>query len=133
MDVVTAYLNGFLNEEIYMEIPDQLKEILEKVIAGKPVGSSTKIIDDQKILGTARKRLNVLREDNESVNLLKRALYGLKQSGVQWYRRLRDEVLNMGWRPSSHDPCLFHKSEGKKIALITIYVDDILIASTCSF
>lgn len=39
MDVVTAYFNGFLTEQIYMEVPEHLSSFLEKIINGKPVGT----------------------------------------------------------------------------------------------
>lgn len=32
MDVVTAYLNGELEESVYMEIPDQLLTVLERLL-----------------------------------------------------------------------------------------------------
>lgn len=63
------------------------------------------------------------------VCLLKRSIYGLKQSGVQWYKRLRDVLLKMGLKSSTHDPCLFYLNTGENSLLLTIYVDDILIGS----
>lgn len=86
MDVVTAYLNGFLEKKVYMETPAQLKEVLGKIVTGKRVGLQSRIIKDQKIIYTARKWLKDLEEQENPVCLLKRALYGLKQSGVQWYK-----------------------------------------------
>jgi hypothetical protein len=58
MDVVTAYLYGSLDSDIYMKVPDGISI---------PNGSAN------------RKMYSVK---------LKRSLYGLKQSGRMWYNRL---------------------------------------------
>lgn len=129
MDVVTAYLNGHLEEKIYMDVPVQLEAVLEKIITGEPVGLDAKIIEDEKIISVARRWIKVIKKKEDCVCLLTKALYGLKQSGLQWYKRLKDVLLKMGLNLSSSDPCLFFINHKEKILLVTIYVDDILIAS----
>lgn len=54
MNVVTAYLNGTLEEEVYMELPDQLMDLLDKVIIKKKIGSRGTIFEDKKIIGIAK-------------------------------------------------------------------------------
>jgi len=67
--------------------------------------------------------------DGNSVLLLKRSLYGLRESGQNWYRlisaRLKEEL---GMLPCDFDPCLFvgTNSEGEVVRCINLYVDDIL-------
>lgn len=61
--------------------------------------------------------------------LLKKALYGLRQAGRQWYIRLRDKLNKMGPSPTSGEPCLYQARRGDDIFLLLIYVDDILVAS----
>lgn len=128
MDVVTAYLNGSVEEEIDMDFPDHLLVFLRKVVNKDPVGLKREVISST-LLETARNWLNALENTTNPVCLLKKALYGLKQAGVRWYKRLVDELLKLGLRSTGYDPCLFHKSQEDSLILVTIYVDDILIAS----
>lgn len=129
MDVVTAYLNGFLKEEIYMEVPEHLQSFLKKIIDREPVGMKKQVLHDVKMLETASNWLESLGKCQNAVCLLKRALYGLKQSGVSWYKKLIDELGKLGLQSTGYDPCLFFSRRHESLMLITIYVDDILIAS----
>ena len=62
--------------------------------------------------------------------LLKKSLYGLKQSPRQWYRRFDTYVLKIGFQRSSYDGCLYYKKlSNGKLLLLLIYVDDMLLAS----
>lgn len=93
-DVVLAYLNGELEEELYMEQPD----------------------------GSARDETKVCR--------LRRALYGLKQSGRVWNHKIHTELLRLGLIQLPSEPCVYVLSAqgGKARIVIAIYVDDIIIA-----
>ncbi|CAM9479672.1 unnamed protein product [Choristocarpus tenellus] len=54
-----------------------------------------------------------------------KAIYGLKQSAMEWYHKLRSTIISEGWTSSQHDECLyFKKSEDGRIAILTTYVDD---------
>jgi hypothetical protein len=55
--------------------------------------------------------------------LLLRALYGLKQSPMLWYREFEKFIRNLGFTPLLADTCLFRYSNG---CIIIIYVDDVL-------
>ena len=58
---------------------------------------------------------------------LKRAIYGMKQAGRFWYRRLRNQLVAMGFQQSKADPCLFSKIfDDGSMVLLAIYVDDTL-------
>ncbi|THH04747.1 hypothetical protein EW146_g10096 [Bondarzewia mesenterica] len=94
LDVKTAYLNGILDEEIYLEPAEGFK----------PTD------------GTVWK--------------LNKSLYGLKQAGRVWYKRIRAEIESLGFTACVSDPCLFHKLEGDKLTLVAVYVDDMVLAST---
>lgn len=129
MDVETAYLNSGLDEMVYMEIPKHLNKILNKITTSKPIGDKREIITDKNIISTAKNWSESLKDKNDAVCLLKRALYGLKQSGAQWYKTLRDKLLKFNLKAFDQDKCLFHKQENDNILLLAVYVDDLLIAS----
>ncbi|GJS49921.1 retrovirus-related pol polyprotein from transposon TNT 1-94 [Tanacetum coccineum] len=69
-------------------------------------------------------------EQGNKVCLLKKSLYGLKQSPRQWYRRFDEYMLSNGFKRSSYDSCVYYKSyaPGEYIYLL-LYVDNMLIAS----
>ncbi|KAL7580569.1 hypothetical protein ACA910_003691 [Epithemia clementina (nom. ined.)] len=62
--------------------------------------------------------------------VFKKALYGLRSSGLKWSQRLYDIMTEMGFSPSKADPCIWMKKnhDGTKYMYIAIYVDDLLIA-----
>ena len=66
---------------------------------------------------------------SECVCLLKKSLYGLKQSPRQWYKRFDTFVIESGFSRSSYDSCLYFKGLRSKEAIyLLLYVDDILLA-----
>ena len=68
-------------------------------------------------------------EQGNKVCLLKKSLYGLKQSPRQWYRRFDEYMLSNEFKRSSYDSCVYYRSyaPGEYIYLL-LYVDDMLIA-----
>ncbi|CAJ2646442.1 unnamed protein product [Trifolium pratense] len=70
-------------------------------------------------------------KDNSKVCLLKKSLYGLKQSPRQWYRRFDDFLLKAGFVRSNYDSCVYMMKRNEKVILyLLLYVDDILMASS---
>ncbi|KAH9658397.1 hypothetical protein KPL70_023479 [Citrus sinensis] len=63
------------------------------------------------------------------VYLLKKSLYGLKQSPRQWYLKFDNFMITHAFNRCSYDCCVYFKetSEGGMIYLL-LYVDDMLIA-----
>lgn len=118
-DVTTAYLNGELQEEIFMEPPKLLRDILVAIVR------SEKELD---VRSKAEHMITKL-DQGDKVCLLKKSLYGLRQAGRQWHAKLREALLDFGATPSNGDPCLYYKGQGEDIILIAVYVDDIIIAS----
>jgi histone deacetylase 1/2 len=102
-DVETAYLNADLQDEIYMKIPE-----------GCEIAPS----NDRSELQYALR--------------LRRCLYGLKQSGREWYLEISSSLQSFGFeKPSESDPCLFvHRQRDHRIDMVMcLYVDDLLIAT----
>ncbi|CAM8895100.1 unnamed protein product [Rhodiola kirilowii] len=102
MDVVTAYLYGSLDTQIYMRILEGFK---------MPEASSSK----------PRERYSVK---------LERSLYGLKQSGRMWYNRLKEYLSQKGYVNDPLCPCVFIKKTTSGCVIIAVYVDDLNIIGT---
>ncbi|GKC18211.1 retrovirus-related pol polyprotein from transposon TNT 1-94, partial [Tanacetum coccineum] len=68
-------------------------------------------------------------EQGNKVCVIKKYLYGLKQSPRQWYRRFDEYMLSNGFKHSSYDSCIYYKSyaPGEYIYLL-LYVEDMMIA-----
>lgn len=119
LDVKTAYLNANLDEEIYMEIPELLEEILEKIIK-----------TEREDMQTRRKAINMKEKIHKNkVCLLKKSLYGLKQSGRQCNKTLDSVIKAFGANQTDADPCMYYVKMEEEYMYILTYVDDILIAS----
>uniref|UniRef100_A0A2N9EKJ9 CCHC-type domain-containing protein n=1 Tax=Fagus sylvatica TaxID=28930 RepID=A0A2N9EKJ9_FAGSY len=95
LDVKTAFLNGDLKEEIYMDQPDGFQ----------------------------------IKGQEGKVCRLKKSLYGLKQSSRQWYLKFHQAILDIGYEMSPLDHCVYVWRDKEKLALLSLYVDDILLAS----
>ncbi|OAE23042.1 hypothetical protein AXG93_3571s1050 [Marchantia polymorpha subsp. ruderalis] len=66
--------------------------------------------------------------DEDKVGLLRKSLYGLKQSPKQWYLRFDEFMVRNGFSQSNFDSCVYVKwVDGSGIFLL-LYVDDMLIA-----
>jgi hypothetical protein len=64
------------------------------------------------------------------VLLLKKGLYGLKQSNRLWSNNVKKKLLSIGFRQSDADEAVFIREDEKGGTLIVaVYVDDFLVAS----
>jgi hypothetical protein len=63
--------------------------------------------------------------------IIKKALYGLKSSGLRWAERLHDIMLELSFKPSKADPYVWYKfnKSGTLYEYVAIYVDDLLICA----
>src|SRR6202046_682889 len=91
MDIKGAYLNGILQETVYMKQPEGFED------------------------GTGR------------VCKLIKTLYGLKQSGREWNKQLDGKLRNHGYKRLTSDPCTYVRWDGDNVAIITVWVDDLLL------
>ncbi|KAH9650187.1 hypothetical protein KPL70_026271 [Citrus sinensis] len=68
-------------------------------------------------------------ERRAHVCLLKKSLYGLKQSPRQWYLRFDEFITSNGFKRCSFDCCVYYKLlETHHYIYLLLYVDDMLIA-----
>jgi hypothetical protein len=58
---------------------------------------------------------------------LLRSLYGLKQSGREWNAQFDTKMRARGYKRSRADPCVYTRSDADKTAIITVWVDDLLL------
>jgi hypothetical protein len=63
----------------------------------------------------------------DQVCLLNKALYGLKQAVHAWQHELFALIRQNGYIQARKEPCIWFKREVRKMTLIAIYVDDILL------
>jgi len=101
LDISNAFLNGDLDEEIYMTLPP---------------GYSSRQGDSF---------------PPNAVCLLKKSLYGLKQASRQWYLKFSESLKALGFTQSSCDHTLFTRNSKNSYMAVLVYVDDIIVASSC--
>ncbi|KAM1346510.1 hypothetical protein ACFX2H_035548 [Malus domestica] len=101
MDVITAYLYGELDTDIYMKVPEGFKSP-----------------------ETANKSQDML-----SIKL-RRSLYELKQFGRMWYNRLNEYLIKEGYINNVICPCVFFQKSNSGFAIVAVYVDDMNLVGT---
>jgi hypothetical protein len=100
MDVMTAYLYGSLDSDIYMKVPDGIS------VPNTNIGRNMYCVK------------------------LNKSLYVLKQSGRMWYNRLKEFLLNKGYYNNDDCPCVFIHKFSTGFCIISVYVDDLNIIGT---
>ena len=58
---------------------------------------------------------------------LKRSIYGLKQSSRCWNVAFKRHMESANFKQCTADPCIFVKSEGAELSIVSVYVDDLII------
>jgi hypothetical protein len=71
------------------------------------------------------------RKDTEGFEMcckVVKPIYGMAQAGRRWQRSLFPWLVNLGFKQSESDPCLFHKQRGEDRLIVGVYVDDLACA-----
>ena len=102
MDVVTAYLYGSLDNDIYMKIPKGYK---------MPEAYNSK----------SRNMYSIK---------LQRSLYDLKQSGCMWCNQLSEYLLKEGFENNPICLCVFIKKWESGFAIVADYINDLNLVGT---
>lgn len=101
LDVKMAFLNGVLDETIYMRQPPGYSDT--------PGESKNK---------------------GDYVLKLNKSLYGLKQAPLIWHRTIPKVLGKLGFKSMINEPCLFCRSSSKGMVLLGLYLDDLIVASS---
>lgn len=111
LDVSNAFLNGDLEETVYMTMPQGY------------CGHESRIS-----MNGAKKKSDEL---TQLVCRLEKALYDLRQASRQWHHKLSVTPVANGFKHSKADYSLYSQVNNDAIILVLIYVDDILIPNNC--
>ena len=106
-DVAGAYLNADLKSPEFMRLSKDLVDMID-------VGGTDADIEKYK------------QSDGTVVVMLKKALYGLRQAGREWYSLLHSVLVNEGYTRSKVDKCLYSRVTKSSTTHIAVYVDDLL-------
>jgi hypothetical protein len=66
----------------------------------------------------------IARGQERKVLRLQRAIYGLKQAGLAWWKQLKVSMKALGFKSLSSDAGIFFCYVGKNIVIAIVYVDD---------
>ena len=96
MDVKTAFLNGDLDEDIYMQQPDGYRADGDQA---------------------------------DYVWKLNKSLYGLRQAGRAWNKKMDIALVEFGFHALHSDCCVYIKRAGRTVMFVLVYVDDLLLVT----
>ena len=106
IDVDTAFLIAELKETVYIDIPEGMTDLAS--------------VPDTRNQPSQKDRV---------VLKLRKNLYGLKQAPRNWFLTLHTWLENYGFKQSNADPCIYVLRESSQHLILSVYVDDLLIAS----
>jgi hypothetical protein len=65
---------------------------------------------------------------NHTLIIVKKALYGLRSSGLRWHEKLADCLRNEGFLPCKVEPDIWIRDKGDHYKYVGVYVDDLAFA-----
>ena len=111
MDAKTAFLNGIIDEEVFIEIPEGV-QIEKSDLAELGVDTFEDI------------------EKLDLVGKLEKSMYGTKQAPRCWNKKINSVLSDeLGFTRSTTDPCIYRKNDVNGVMIIALYVDDLLLAA----
>jgi hypothetical protein len=67
--------------------------------------------------------------EDQKVCLLKKILYGLKQSSRAWNKKIHSTLLELGLERSEYELCIYYSMDGESTMIVSLYVEDLLLFS----
>ena len=117
-DITTAYLNADIDEDIYMRCDSDLMYLL-KLLKKKTTGN-----ERQKVI-----RMIKALEKGDMLKL-KRAIYGTRQAGRQWWIQIHTFLVGIGFKPNKAAPCFYTIVIDDDFVILILYVDDYALGAT---
>jgi hypothetical protein len=108
IDIEGAYLNANMDNTVIMAIRGQIATVLEFMYPESYERYSHNGVIYVKLL---------------------KALYGTIEAARLWYLTLSNHLSTIGYKSNPYEQCMFTKGKGEDSVMITIYVDDLMIAS----
>lgn len=65
--------------------------------------------------------------DENTVLKLNKSMYGLPQSGRNWYNKFKKTLLNIGFKQLISENCIFIRKIDNEFTAVIIYVDDFTV------
>lgn len=117
LDVAGAYLVGDRPDDedvIYIRMPPGMEDVQkERAERGLPYDPRLEYTDDK---------------GRPMFYRVKHNLYGLQSAGAVFYRYAKAWLVDeLGFQPTTVDPCIFWKRTAKGLCLIGLYVDDLCV------
>ena len=98
VDIDNAFLNGDLEHEIYMKLPEGYDEVISEDV------------------------------DKEHCLILQKAIYGLVQAAKQFWKKIVDKMQEGGFQLSKADPCMLYREERGVCIIIIYIDDMLIIS-----
>ena len=122
LDVSVAFLKGLSFEQL------SVKGIERKPVAFVPCEEVWDILAEL----APQKFAQAAKNPGAFVFVLRKAAYGLRDAPLMWHLRAIEILTGLEYVATKHDSCLFVKrnAKGEIIAMLTLHVDDLLMAAT---
>ena len=112
VDIVGAFLRTDCDEDVWLMLDGALAELMVDV--------APEIYSKYVTIGRKNKPVLYVK--------LKKALYGCLKSALLFYKKLSNDLINMGFTLNPYDPCVANKTINGKQMTIVWHVDDLKIS-----
>ena len=90
VDIDNAFLNGDLEHEIYVKIPEGYDKVINQDV------------------------------DKEDCLILQKSIFGLFDAAIQFWKKIVDKMQEGGFKLSEAGPCMLYKEDEKVVCIIII-------------
>jgi hypothetical protein len=131
-----SQVEGIDYKEIFSPVvKSESIRILLAVAAGRDMNVHHMDVKTAFLYGTLKEEIYMAQpkgmtsvESPDWVCKLNKGLYGLKQSPRVWYEEITNTLISMNFKALVADPCIFYKKENNYLSIISLHVDDLIIA-----